>query len=286
MTDRKKYDVALSFAGEDRAYVEMVADGLRSRGVSVFYDRFETAKLWGKDLYEHLTSIYKDKASYTVLFISKHYAEKLWARVERRAALARAFQENREYILPARFDDTEIEGLLGTVGYIDLRQVSPLEICILICEKVGRKPFDMKADLMPSPNCCSQTGIARFDHSSHNGCFRIGEGIALFETKWSRAGGDCVHCYNDMPSVRGVAIAPKGALLSDIKAASELDFTSRTRTPERNRFVVLQNSNGLYAALEIVNVKDDKFGDVQNELTFKYWILNDGSEDFSKIQVA
>ena len=32
------YDVALSFAGEQRAYVEHVADCLRARGVRVFYD--------------------------------------------------------------------------------------------------------------------------------------------------------------------------------------------------------------------------------------------------------
>src|SRR5439155_24562734 len=32
----------------------------------------------------------------------------------------RAFMEKREYILPARFDDTQIPGVLPTVGYIDL----------------------------------------------------------------------------------------------------------------------------------------------------------------------
>ena len=36
-----KYHVALSFAGEDRSYVEKVAKQLESHGVDVFYDRFE-----------------------------------------------------------------------------------------------------------------------------------------------------------------------------------------------------------------------------------------------------
>ncbi len=35
------YQVALSFAGEQRWYVEEVAKGLKACGVSVFYDRFE-----------------------------------------------------------------------------------------------------------------------------------------------------------------------------------------------------------------------------------------------------
>ena len=46
-----EYDVALSFAGENRAYVEAVANSLKNRGISVFYDLFEEANLWGKNLY-------------------------------------------------------------------------------------------------------------------------------------------------------------------------------------------------------------------------------------------
>jgi len=40
------FDVALSFAGEDRAYVEAVAAELRKSGLRVFYDAFETTNLW------------------------------------------------------------------------------------------------------------------------------------------------------------------------------------------------------------------------------------------------
>ncbi len=36
-----EFDVALSFAGEDRRYVESVAQELRSRRVKVFYDKYE-----------------------------------------------------------------------------------------------------------------------------------------------------------------------------------------------------------------------------------------------------
>jgi hypothetical protein len=46
-----QYDVCLSFAGEDRAYVKQVADALNVKGVRVFYDKYETAELWGKELY-------------------------------------------------------------------------------------------------------------------------------------------------------------------------------------------------------------------------------------------
>jgi len=45
-----KYDIALSFAGEDREYVEQVAILLKRFGVKVFYDKFEESNLWGKNL--------------------------------------------------------------------------------------------------------------------------------------------------------------------------------------------------------------------------------------------
>ena len=66
---RFDYDVALSFAGEDREYVDCVATALKAFGVNVFYDRFEEASLWGKNLYTHLSEVYTQRARYTVMFI-------------------------------------------------------------------------------------------------------------------------------------------------------------------------------------------------------------------------
>lgn len=131
------FDVALSFAGEDREYVEKVASILKGMGLRVFYDKYETVTFWGKDLYVHLREIYYKRAKYTVMFISKYYADKLWTNHERESAQARAFSEHQEYILPARFDETKIPGLLPTIGYVDLREVSPEELAEMIKQKVG-----------------------------------------------------------------------------------------------------------------------------------------------------
>ncbi|MCL6324726.1 MULTISPECIES: toll/interleukin-1 receptor domain-containing protein [Pectobacterium] len=134
----KAYDVVLSFAGEDRAYVAQVADYLESKGVDAFYDEYETTTLWGKDLVEHLESVYRRQGRFCIMFISKHYAEKMWTRHERKSALSRAIEERTEYVLPVRFDDTEIPGLLPTIGYLDLRQRSPEYLGERILEKLGR----------------------------------------------------------------------------------------------------------------------------------------------------
>ncbi|WP_330258913.1 TIR domain-containing protein [Streptomyces murinus] len=131
------YDVALSFAGEDRDYVQVVAQTLRDSGLRVFYDDYEQVALWGKDLYSHLDRVYREQSKYCVLFISQHYAKKVWTSHERRSAQARAIEERKEYVLPARFDDTPIDGLPSTIGYLDISDTAPGELARMIMDKVG-----------------------------------------------------------------------------------------------------------------------------------------------------
>ena len=133
-----EFDIAISFAGEDRAIAEEIASALKQKGVTIFYDTDHQANLWGKDLYAHLTEIYSEKARFCLMLISQHYLRKNWTRLERQSAQARAFRENQEYILPVRLDDTEIPGVLETIGYIDLRTVSIGQIVALTLEKLKR----------------------------------------------------------------------------------------------------------------------------------------------------
>lgn len=252
------------------------------RGVSVFYDKYEQAGLWGTDLYVHLTEVYRTKAQYTLVFISKYYKDKVWTNHERRAAQSRALEESHEYILPVRFDDTEISGILPTIGYIDSRQSSPVQIAILVQQKLGRDPLAQKAHAVPSPRNPSFQGEASLNYSNHNGRFRIGEGHFEFETCWSKASNVSIYCYTDSPIVRAVALAPQGASLATIPSVEELDFTSRVRTAELGRFLVLQNRHGIYAALQILEIKDNTRGDKEDLLRFRYWILTDGSSRFSE----
>ncbi|MEM1284094.1 MAG: TIR domain-containing protein [Pseudomonadota bacterium] len=148
MTKNHNYDIALSFAGEDRDYVEKVAAILKRDGVRVFYDRFEETELWGKDLYAYLSDIYQNRARFTVMFISLAYADKLWTNHERKAAQARAFQEAQEYILPARFDDTALPGMLPTIGYIPLQDRSPEDLASLISKKLVSAGITIPTELV------------------------------------------------------------------------------------------------------------------------------------------
>jgi hypothetical protein len=81
--------------------------------------------------------VYQNQAFFTVMFISEAYKEKLWTNHERMSAQARAFSENKEYILPAFFDTSvEVPGLLKTTGYIDLSKLAPEGFADKIVEKL------------------------------------------------------------------------------------------------------------------------------------------------------
>lgn len=116
-----RYQIALSFAGEDRPTASKIAESLVARGITVFYDDYEKDALWGKDLYQHLARVYSEEAQYCIVILSCHYARKLWPKHELQQAQARAFREKREYILPVRLDDTAVPGISETIRYIDLR---------------------------------------------------------------------------------------------------------------------------------------------------------------------
>ena len=137
LDNNHNYDVALSFAGEDRNYAEHLASLLKQSGYKVFYDKYEQSSIWGKNLYTHLSEIYSKKARYCVMFLSQYYAKKLWTNHERMSAQERSFKESKEYILPIRLDDTKIPGILDFTGYIDLRYTSIEEVFGLLKKKLN-----------------------------------------------------------------------------------------------------------------------------------------------------
>jgi len=140
MTQSYKYQVAISFAGEDRQVADSLAHALKAEGVTVFYDEFEQADLWGKDLYQHFQGVYRDMAQFCVVLLSGAYVRKAWTRHELKQAQARAFSDSQEYILPLRLDDTAVPGINDTTGYIDLRRVKVDFVVGLILKKLGLRP--------------------------------------------------------------------------------------------------------------------------------------------------
>lgn len=132
MQGTKKYDVAFSFAGEDREFVGQVADILLNRNARVFYDEFEQIALWGENLPEKLDQIYRLDSRYVVVFISEAYASKMWTRFEIRSVLSTAINSSTAYLLPAR---------LMTPTYSEFTQLSHTLICVMRSPPALRKRY-------------------------------------------------------------------------------------------------------------------------------------------------
>lgn len=134
----KRYHVALSYASEQRDYVDQVAKFLKDRNVRCFYDADEESILWGKNLAEYLQRIFQE-ASFSVIFISQEYVNKPFTRMEFKYALDKAIKQKTEYILPARFDSAELPGLSLLVKYLDLQDRPPEDFAELIIRKMTEK---------------------------------------------------------------------------------------------------------------------------------------------------
>jgi hypothetical protein len=132
----KPYEIAISFAGENRQLVGEVARELDSKGVRVFYDEFERVILLGKDLVAYFAEVYGKQARFCAMFISEHYVRKAWTQLERQHAQSRALTEKEEYILPLRLDDSEVPGLAPTIGYINIQGMAAKAVAEILFRKI------------------------------------------------------------------------------------------------------------------------------------------------------
>jgi hypothetical protein len=133
-----RFDVAISFSGAQREVAREIADRLRVSGVLVFFDEFVADELWGEDLMEEFGAVYLERAEYCLMLVSKQYVEREWPRHERRHALARALRERAGYVLPVRFDDTDVPGLPPTIAYLRFDRYGVNGICDLLLRKLAR----------------------------------------------------------------------------------------------------------------------------------------------------
>jgi hypothetical protein len=134
-----QFDVALSFPGEARPYVEEVAQHLeRLLGPDrYFYDRNYTAQLARPALDTFLQGIYRDRSRLIVVFAGGDYQRKNWCGIEFRAVREIINERAHDRIMFIRMDDGEVEGIFGHDGYADARQHDPAEIASFIDERVS-----------------------------------------------------------------------------------------------------------------------------------------------------
>lgn len=133
-----RFKVALSFPGEKRQYVESVADELKRRlgAGAVFYDKDFTAQLARPNLDTLLQRIYLSNSDLVVVFLSADYERKQWCGLEWRAVRDIIKNKGDHALMFMRFDDAPVAGSLSIDGYVDLKDVPPIQAARMIVERV------------------------------------------------------------------------------------------------------------------------------------------------------
>ncbi len=77
-----EYDVALSFAGEDRAFAELLYDYLSDDELQVLYDLAEQDRILAEDIERYLAPIYESRTRFVVAVLGERYGQKRWTIME------------------------------------------------------------------------------------------------------------------------------------------------------------------------------------------------------------
>ena len=104
----EEYDLAFSFASEDREYVESIKAACDTLGLTTYYDKDRKINQWGKSFIGEQRKVYSGyKTKHFVPFISKHYFTKPIPTDEFKSALMESTRRN-QYILPIKLDNSEV----------------------------------------------------------------------------------------------------------------------------------------------------------------------------------
>ena len=152
----KRFRVALSFPGENREFVQQVAENLakplgRDR---ILYDRYYEHEFSRPNLDLHLLDLYQKQSDLIVAFLSEAYQRKQWTGLEWRYIRDLIERGMSESVMIVRFDEAEVPGLLSLDGWITVGSRQPVEIADLILARLSSvRPLETpgSADLSVRP---------------------------------------------------------------------------------------------------------------------------------------
>lgn len=102
------FEVAISFAGENREMARKFAEKLEIFDVSVFFDELYEANLLGKALTKQFTQIFNEESKFVLCLLDKFHHDKIWPTFERDTFRNRV---GDEAIIPVYLDDTIFLGI-------------------------------------------------------------------------------------------------------------------------------------------------------------------------------
>lgn len=135
------YDLAVSFAGAQRPYVEEFVQAAKELGLRVFYDRDMTVAYWGRNFIYEFRKVYGGKVAWFIMpFFSAEYLRAPYPLDEFAAAVEQEFRRDGEtYILPVLFGDIKLppELVNPAIGRMRADRHTPAELAQLTVQRLG-----------------------------------------------------------------------------------------------------------------------------------------------------
>ncbi len=138
----RRFDIALSFPGEHRTFVEQVAGHLASNfdKERVLYDKYHEEELARLDLNTYLPALYRKDSELIVVFLCPEYAAKLWCRLEWRHISQLIATVDAKRIMFLSFGnpgDLSDLGILSGDGYINVQSLAAQTVAEKICKRLN-----------------------------------------------------------------------------------------------------------------------------------------------------
>ena len=284
---------------EHKNWVLKLASDLRSHGVDAILDQWD-ARL-GNDLFffmeQGLTT------SHLVLCIcSDRYVEKAnggigGAGYEKRILASELISGNdTRFILPiikGNSNYCKLPTFLSGLKYVDFDCGDYFDCYRELLERIydedikkkpalGRNPFastvlsdrittKLNIEKVKFQNPAME-GIASFDYKSNSGVYVIGEGDYQFITNWSECGHNSIYCYKD--NIFRLGYNPKYKEFPSPEEFVNFNFSSRVRSVNVGKIVLLENRKHKFAAVKVTKVQKRE-EDSNHLLEFEYKIYKD-----------
>ena len=123
-----RYDVALSYAGEQERLVSRVAKLLEAEGLRVFFAPYQDDAFIGEDMYARFYQIYRYQSRYVAAFVTADYLRKEITMHEAATAMLRRRDEGRSCLIPIYFGGASLPNLDPDINYIPADSLREVEI--------------------------------------------------------------------------------------------------------------------------------------------------------------
>ncbi|MEO1052379.1 MAG: toll/interleukin-1 receptor domain-containing protein [Bacteroidota bacterium] len=170
MKDKYVYDLAISFAEEDRTIASGIATALALHEIDYYYYPEQRARMVGSNILDSLDDIYEEESRFALLIVSSYYLEKRFT-IHEYKAIQRRLKRQKDYIIPVKVGDVDLTDLnykLQDIVYFQWESEFRPLVEGIILEKLGKSIEKDRRSAQEYQNAKNIINIDRADGNTFN----------------------------------------------------------------------------------------------------------------------